>query len=247
MNLFSPKKYARGDLAGLDSNAYSLLGYFERSAHKFQWTTEEIEQVTNEAKKSNYDHLIGTLASHLTLDADLIAQAGLTAFKAIDSDTVACNKTKFKALSKRWLNKSDAKKPTGTYLGEICRAWNAIEEGWLNGIYFFLGEGSCRVGPNAEFLTTQGSLEIKELMGKFFIYSTVNEELYDRFLAHLLNKIIETLQSSENHSISTAIESFSLEYGLIECSICSDIYTIHQPASADRSGPCHSCLFDDED
>ena len=49
------------DLQGKDGNAFMLLGHFRKEAKRAGWTEEEIEEVTNEAKRGDYDHLLTTL------------------------------------------------------------------------------------------------------------------------------------------------------------------------------------------
>lgn len=51
-------------LVGLDGNAFVLMGAFQRQARKEGWTPEEIKTVLDEAKSSDYDHLLATLADH---------------------------------------------------------------------------------------------------------------------------------------------------------------------------------------
>lgn len=49
------------NLVGLDGNAFNLLGQFQRAARKQGWAADEINAVLEEAKSSNYDHLLATL------------------------------------------------------------------------------------------------------------------------------------------------------------------------------------------
>ena len=63
-NLFNPPKYVELRLVGLDGNAFSLLGAFQRAARRQGWSKEDIQKVIEEAKASNYDHLIYVLSSH---------------------------------------------------------------------------------------------------------------------------------------------------------------------------------------
>lgn len=51
-------------LAGQDGNAFNILGVFSRAAKKEGWTMEEIEKVTNEAMKDDYNHLLATILAH---------------------------------------------------------------------------------------------------------------------------------------------------------------------------------------
>ena len=57
-------KKVKLQLVGLDGNAFSLMGAFQRQARKEKWTREEIDAVLNEAKASDYNHLLYTLMIH---------------------------------------------------------------------------------------------------------------------------------------------------------------------------------------
>lgn len=52
------------DLVGLDGNAFSLMGAFQRQARREGWTQDEIDAVLTEAKSGDYDHLLFTLMEH---------------------------------------------------------------------------------------------------------------------------------------------------------------------------------------
>ena len=52
------------DLVGLDGNAFVLMGAFSRNAKKQGWTKDEIDQVINECKSGDYDHLLSTLITY---------------------------------------------------------------------------------------------------------------------------------------------------------------------------------------
>jgi len=52
------------DLVGLDGNAFSLMGAFQRQAKRENWTTEEIKLVIDECMSGDYDHLVSTLMEH---------------------------------------------------------------------------------------------------------------------------------------------------------------------------------------
>jgi len=51
-------------LTGLDGNAFSLMGAFQRQARKEKWAPAEIDSVLKDAQSSDYSHLISTLANH---------------------------------------------------------------------------------------------------------------------------------------------------------------------------------------
>lgn len=52
------------DLVGLDGNAFSLMGAFQRQAKKEKWTKEEIDLVLTECQSGDYNHLVATLAEY---------------------------------------------------------------------------------------------------------------------------------------------------------------------------------------
>jgi hypothetical protein len=57
-------KKVKLELVGLNGNAFSLMGAFQKAARKQGWTKPEIDKVLAEAMKNDYDHLISTLDSH---------------------------------------------------------------------------------------------------------------------------------------------------------------------------------------
>ena len=52
------------ELEGLDGNAFSLMGTFQKQAKKEDWTEEEIKDVLDECQKGDYNHLLQTLIAH---------------------------------------------------------------------------------------------------------------------------------------------------------------------------------------
>ena len=57
-------KKVRLDLAGLDGNAFNLLGKFSKQARREGWSDEEREAVLADAKMGDYDHLLQVLQAH---------------------------------------------------------------------------------------------------------------------------------------------------------------------------------------
>ncbi len=51
-------------LAGLDGNAFALLGAFHRAARKAEWPQDEIETVLELAKSGDYDNLVATINAY---------------------------------------------------------------------------------------------------------------------------------------------------------------------------------------
>lgn len=63
-NLFNPPKTITLTLVGLDGNAFSLMGAFQRQARREGWTQEEIKTVLDECMSGDYDSLLCVLMDH---------------------------------------------------------------------------------------------------------------------------------------------------------------------------------------
>lgn len=50
-------------LAGLDGNAFLLMGAFAQQARREKWTQPEIDEVLKECRSADYEHLLATLLS----------------------------------------------------------------------------------------------------------------------------------------------------------------------------------------
>ena len=55
-------------LAGLDGNAFALMGAFSRNARRQGWTSDEIDTVLKECRSGDYDHLLCTLMDNIDDD-----------------------------------------------------------------------------------------------------------------------------------------------------------------------------------
>lgn len=51
-------------LVGIDGNAFSIMGAFQKQVRKEGWTSDEIKSVINEAMSSDYNHLLQTIMAH---------------------------------------------------------------------------------------------------------------------------------------------------------------------------------------
>ena len=51
-------------LIGCDSNAFALMGAFQKQARKENWTQIEINEVLDECKQGDYNHLLQTLMKY---------------------------------------------------------------------------------------------------------------------------------------------------------------------------------------
>ena len=54
-------KKVKMKLVGLNSNAFVLLGVFEKNARRQGWTEEEIDSVIDDATSGDYNHLLSVL------------------------------------------------------------------------------------------------------------------------------------------------------------------------------------------
>lgn len=52
------------ELVGLDGNAFALMRAFRQQARKEGWTKEEIDEVLEECKSGDYNHLLCTLMEY---------------------------------------------------------------------------------------------------------------------------------------------------------------------------------------
>jgi len=59
------KKKVMMKLVGIDGNAFSIMGSFQRAARKQGWTKEEISTVLNEATSGDYNHLLCTIMDNV--------------------------------------------------------------------------------------------------------------------------------------------------------------------------------------
>ena len=57
-------------LVGLDGNAYSLMGAFQRAARQQGWTKDEIKVVLDQCTSGDYDNLLRTLVDNTESPAD---------------------------------------------------------------------------------------------------------------------------------------------------------------------------------
>lgn len=51
-------------MVGLDGNAFSIMGAFQRQARREGWTKEEINTVLDKARSGDYNNLICVIAEH---------------------------------------------------------------------------------------------------------------------------------------------------------------------------------------
>ena len=61
-------KKVKMDLAGLDGNAFSLMGQFQRRAREQGCSQTDISAVLTECRSGDYDHLLCTLMANIDDD-----------------------------------------------------------------------------------------------------------------------------------------------------------------------------------
>jgi hypothetical protein len=58
------------NLVGLDGNAFSLMGAFQRAARRQGWSKEDITAVIEECTSGDYNHLLVTLMNNTESEDD---------------------------------------------------------------------------------------------------------------------------------------------------------------------------------
>lgn len=53
------------DLTKVNGNAYAIIGAFRLQAKRENWSIQEIDAVTAEATKSDYDNLLAVIQNHI--------------------------------------------------------------------------------------------------------------------------------------------------------------------------------------
>ena len=66
-NLFTPEKKVEGTLVGVDGNAFAILGHWSRLARRQHWSSEDIEKVLDVCYEGDYNQLVSTLTTHMTM------------------------------------------------------------------------------------------------------------------------------------------------------------------------------------
>lgn len=52
------------DLVGVNGNAFMVMAVFKRQAKREGWSDKDIQAVIDEAKSSDYYHLLATIENH---------------------------------------------------------------------------------------------------------------------------------------------------------------------------------------
>ena len=58
------------ELVGVNGNAFMIMGVFQRQAKKEGWSQQEIDLVLEEAKSSDYNHLLATISNHCEVEEE---------------------------------------------------------------------------------------------------------------------------------------------------------------------------------
>lgn len=63
-------KKVKLNLIGLEGNAFSLMGAFQKQARNEKWTPDEIKAVLDECQSGDYNHLLATLNNVCDMSED---------------------------------------------------------------------------------------------------------------------------------------------------------------------------------
>lgn len=69
-NLFTPEKKVEGTIVGIDGNAFSLMGHWQRLAGRQGWSDEDIDLVLEECYSGDYSNLVRTLSAHMDMEGE---------------------------------------------------------------------------------------------------------------------------------------------------------------------------------
>ena len=64
MTTTTTQKKPRVTLIGRDGNAFAIMAACRQAARKAGWTRDQIQAVTDEMKRGDYDHLLATALEH---------------------------------------------------------------------------------------------------------------------------------------------------------------------------------------
>jgi hypothetical protein len=246
-NLFNPPKFASGCLVGIDSNIYSVVGYFSKVAQRSGWKQEEITKVVQAVTSStSYEMALGIVANHIASDLKQPQVVELNIPKKSKSeisdlfDKVAELNEKFDNESNTIDENSDYKnKIKETSHGEMVSALEFIAYEYYNNGYFFYGADSNNTGAHAEYLIRVCPTEINELILNTAKQANFNEDDYEQFLGRLAELVLNTIETTEdskneypNHYVSF---SGRWEYNFHDC--CGEVTEGHD---------CCSCEDEDE-
>ncbi len=63
-------KKVKLNLVGLDGNAFSLMGAFQKQAKREKWDQDEISYVIDKCTSGDYDNLLRTLMEYCDMDSE---------------------------------------------------------------------------------------------------------------------------------------------------------------------------------
>lgn len=249
MNLFSPNKFARGTLVGVDGNAFTLLGHFSLCAKNSGWTTNEIELVTNTARESSYDHLVSCLVAHLTTNTDNLS-VGLL-FDPISEEEYQADKEKLESyIETKSKNKTYPFEPLNpnSYLFYVAlAAYEIVDCNSRSLEFFYKDDGVDRCGSHAVFLEDNTNAKIEDLFSKLRNHLIDDSNMYENFLAHLLKQVLILLDANQDRDFKVDFEDYECYYAVYTCDCCAVVMPVDQMSDEYGSWRCMECCEDEDE
>lgn len=249
MNLFNPKKFARGCLEGVDGNAFSLMSFFKSRAKDSGWSDDEIQAVISKAKESSYDTLIATLDAHLsTNNADFNLKS---LFPVISDETFASDQEKLKAYLYEYTvtgsSPMQLKNPKSLNGKLIVAMFELIDRFEKSDTIFYLDDGIDSIDSHAVDLDHNGSLAVSNLFDKLKQNLVDDTSFYKSFLANVLQELLNSLSTGKDSNCDIEFSNYHCEYGLRTCEECSGIFELEEVS--DEYGPwlCECCQEESEE
>lgn len=249
MNLFDPQKFARGHLAGIDSNAFSLLCHFSKCAKESGWTEDEISLVKSKACESTYDALIACLMAHLSTNSDdlkvgiLFPPITEDEFKADQEklDIFIANNTTTGSYPYTFKNPNSYFSKVATAVYEIIDYYNRTTE------FFYKDDGVDHCGHYAAFLETETNDEVSALFSKLRKHLLDDSKMYENFLAHLLKMVLSILDTDKDRDTETNFNNYECYYAIKSCECCGVQLPVDQMSDEYGEWRCMSCHEDEDE
>lgn len=244
MNLFEPNKFARGTLVGCNGNALSLISHFSQCARDSGWSSDEILKVANKAREADYNHLVACLMAHLATNPDDF-KVGIL-FDHVSPEQFEASLSKLEQYLCEQSKNGDGypynlTNPNSHHC-KIAMAVSELIDRFDSGEYFYHDDGIESVGSQAVFLERNTNTVISEMFGKLRSHMIEDANLYENFLANLLNQVLHIIDSEDDKDTNDDIHDYECDYGLRTCECCGVI--LHKDQFDDEYGEwrCQDCI-----
>ncbi|NWK51874.1 hypothetical protein HYG89_04750 [Acinetobacter sp. SwsAc5] len=244
MNLFEPNKFAQGTLVGCNGNAVSLISHFSQCARDSGWSSDEILKVANKAREADYNHLVACLMAHLSTNPDDF-KVGIL-FDHVSAEQFEASLSKLEQYLCEQSKNGDGypynlTNPNSHHC-KIAMAVSELIDRFDSGECFYQDDGIESVGSQAVFLERNTNTAISEMFGKLRSHMIEDANLYENFLANLLNQVLYIIDSEDDKDTNDDIHDYECDYGLRTCECCGVI--LHKDQFDDEYGEwrCQDCI-----